>query len=354
MVEPTHSEGYCFMSENERAFRSDLLLASRQGTWWEVVTDPRYTHENSIRAAVDLHNSGEIDFIHLYLNHLIEIADREFFIAMYFFCKVLPEIDGCPSEIINLVNKMTDLAAADAAANEPKGAFRDWCSRRQDRPGKALELIKSRPCSDLGVLSLVLQAGAKFDLRSYVREALEFTRAPCETRLSGVTALGRIDTSGDAELQAEAISALRNVHDSTDDDIVTANVVSASSHMYSRDASLLDRGVDCTIRKASSVSGPATQIALADVIQEHHADLPDDLLDIILGALVNAKPEHSRVLDGIDFALAKIDLVANENRVCTFLSSFLLSHGRALSIGAFRTLMGPTSRSCRLSRKTGL
>ena len=328
------------MSEHNIDFRAALFSASRQQTWWDVATDPTFLHEDSIRAAADLHNSGEIDFVHLYLDHPIETVDRKFLIAQHLFCKVLPLIDGSVSEVIKVVNKLTDLAVGDLAANDPKDAFRNWCSQREDRPRTALELIKSQPCRDFGVLSLVLEAGAKFDLRDYVREAVDFSQSACLTRLSAVTALGRIDLCGNVGLQADALRALKNAHESTEDDVVVANIVSASSSMYSRNRRLLCDGVDYILRKASRNPGPSTQCALADVIREHHARLPSHVLDTVFAALINFDLQHCRVLHMIDFALHEIDLNINQNRIISFLRQCLLHHKGALSIGSFTALVG--------------
>ena len=327
------------MSEHGTDLRAALLAAIPKNAWWDVVTDPRYCNDDSAKEVAGLHNAGEIDFIRLYSEQTIKAADPEFFFAQHLFCKVLPLIHGCLSQIVDLVNSLTDIGAGDLAANNPKAAFRDWCSKNEERPRDALQLIKARPCSDLGVLSLVLEAGAKFDLRSYVVEALEFTRTSCETRLSAVTALGRIDTSVDQALQLDALHALRRAHDSTDDDIVVANIVGAVSRMYSRDASLIDHCVGYIISKASVNPGPATQLALAGVVRQHHAQLPGVLLDTILMALVNVSPEHDRIVSMIDVALSEIDLAANENRIISFLRSCLVRHEGALSIAVFKLLL---------------
>ena len=323
------------MSEQHADFADALLSKSPHGSWWDPVVDTKLDQQEAIGVAADLHNSGKIDFIRLFLERPIEQSDRRYLRARSFFCRLLPLIHGSVPDVVATVDKLIELGARDIGESRPRQALFEWCCNSAQGPREALEFIRTHRCDGLSLLSTVLEAGANFDRSAYVREAIEIMMLPSEIRFAAIHAVGRIDVSDNKELQDRVLNALIDTYTSSDDDLVIASIIDALFSMCFRDVDLWGRGKNLIIREASRHGGPAAHQAIVVGLLKHHAELPGDVLDAALGALVHVDPQQERALQTIDYLLADVDLVANEDRILSVVRNLLLSHGGALKLDSF-------------------
>lgn len=329
-------------SKTYDTIRDEVLSACKAGRILNSLCNHTWSpgngdYELALKAAADIHNAGEFDILQLFAGPEIEaIEGHTFFTVQRFFCDLLPLIDATVSDVIKCANRLVQQAGSDGAANIPYGSFREWCARRADRPREALAMIKENPDEELGVLSFVLEAGAKYDQEAYVNEAIAFVgSARDHERLQAITALGRIDLSGNERLRTAVLDTLETVFASHKNDTDVANAVYSLLEIFARQPNVLSERVEHLLQGASKKPGPLTLHAFAHTLGQHCKYLTEKMFDSLLEASLDVNPEHAGTIDEIDSALAQIDLATHRERIAGFLEKFLLKQAGAVSVRAF-------------------
>lgn len=333
-------------SKTYDTIRDEVLSACKAGGFLNSLCNHTWSprngdHKLAVKAAADIHNAGEFDILQLFAGPEIEaIEGHTFFTVQQFFCKILPLIDAEVSDVIKCVNRLVQQAGHDGAASMPYGSFREWCACRADRPREALAMIKENPDEELGVLSFVLEAGAKYDQEAYVNEAIAFVgSARDHERRQAITALGRIDLSGNERLRTAVLDALDTVFASHKNDNDVSNAIYSLLDIFAREPDILSERVEHLLQEACKKSGPLTLHAFAHTLWQHCKLLTENTFDSLLEALLDVDPEHAGTIDEIDLALAQIDLAIHRERMAGFLEKFLLKKAGAVNVRAFDSLI---------------
>ena len=173
---------------------------------------------------IKLHNSGSIDLLALVEgDSLQQLSDGNFFMASYFLCRLLPELDETPERMMRCIDGLVIRGGQDLAANEPNAAFRTWCERA---PLRAKEVIAAaNEGHELACQYLSFALEAIEDLVETRRIAFEY-EGVC--RQSALAALGRIKHL-DSESCAQTFAILNKVLDRGIEDSVKASEIGRAS-----------------------------------------------------------------------------------------------------------------------------
>jgi len=213
------------------------------------------------------------------------------------------------------------------ASNQPNGAFRLWCERNPSERSKLLDSAEAGDGLAREFLTFALQAA------NDPARAINFIKkCPDDRRLSGMTALGRMNYDGAADA-GKALHVLEGYVDKSNDDHDRTNALASSF-------SILHKHYDPTaaerlIQLAVVEPGPSLLYAIADVIWQHGKRLDAKAIVPALTALLAIGPQHTGTLRAIDSALRGLLDKAHVGLVLDYLTDRL--HKSDLTISNFES-----------------
>ena len=308
---PTPFDREIIITEAEQAFCNGAFLG------W-LSEKPIYggDQENEVflKVLVELHNTKAIDLLNpINTDQLRDISREDFWQLQHLYCSLIPELEARADHLMDAVERLVDKAGNDLAANRPNSAFRDWLILRPKETKRLLERAQKNPEGKLRLLTFILEAGAMLNLSEYQAAATGFLDSQhLENRLSGVTALGRIDSSTNEECHSKSLLALRAHAETANSDHEFAQTVGVLLDVYARYPGVDEDRVIGTIQSASKRPTPDLHFLLARSLGYNHDKFSNDLQKTIIDTLRFADLSMNGVIDQIDFAFSRC--LNKENR----------------------------------------
>lgn len=274
----------------------------------------RSDFDQAMAACVEAHNEHMIDLLALVETPAFQaLTPTDFFVVQNFFRRAIPRLDAPIDQMMRCVILMVTRGGTDMAANEPNGAFREWCKAEPTRPKQIIELARSKDPAALKLLTFALEAANAID------EAREFAQAGSgEGRLGAILALGRIHHLDGASI-AKTLSTLSASMDVDDDDILRATILDAVFSLHALANRPVGEAATDLIQRTLTSAGDTTKYAAARNLWLHAKLLNSRLVALLLGAFPPINPEHKgtvRDLDtglealmGTEWYLSAVDLV---------------------------------------------
>lgn len=249
----------------------------------------------------ELHNAGTVDFLRLVESNAVQdLEGTDFFVAMNFFCRILPELGATTARMMACVEALVSRAGDDLAANQPNAAFRDWCTKD---PRRAHEVIAAaRGGDDLASqhLTFALEALKAITLARQI--ALTHDGA---CRHSAITALGRIEDDDPAS-RVETFAAFRAVLDAGADDSLRAGILHATARILDRSGDAPSPEAIVLVRLLVEDPGEFTVHQCAHVLWACRRALQPDIVDCLLEALAGLNPANKGTVDELDLGLQSL------------------------------------------------
>lgn len=288
--------------------------------------------EAIVRCA-QLHNSGQLDLLRLVEDGTLQaLPGPSFFMAMHFFCKVLPELKATPARVMAVVDALVQHGGDDLAANQPNAAFREWCSKD---PSRSHEVIAASDAGDpMAMRHLTFALEGAGDVTGARRIALMFEG---ERALSAVTALGRI-VDLDLASVTETIETLAQVLDRDGTDLVRSNVLYAFMSVLSRDAALWGPLSTALLERLLEGAGELTLHQGARVLWAHPKALRPEIVVAITAALRGVNPANRGTIEELDLGVRALLETGYEEEALQ-LVTHLASSNQGLELSAFSSFM---------------
>jgi hypothetical protein len=278
---------------------------------------------------VDLHNRGEIDFLSLLdAPSFGAIASHSFFNGQHVFCDVIPKLKASTGNMMRAVDLLVRKGGEDLAANQPNGAFRQWCQNDLNRAKEVIASAKSdnRPAATF--LSFALEAGAYFD------EAKDFvTRYTGQRRLSAIAAISRMKLqTGQVE---EALAIFLASLNGDVDDLLFANVLYSSFEVSSKHDIANCPTLRTIVVRVSDCPGPQVHYVCSQILWAYSKFLSADLFSFLAGALASLDPSHKATVRQIDSGLRNLLDTPLALDCIELLRSLLVRHSDSLELSEF-------------------
>lgn len=332
--------------ENAAELASVIELAAKAGTLLSDIAAERLIAKNGgleafAKVLAKAHIDGRIDLIRVF-----EVEDVEalpsfgFFDVQMAFCTALPLIDSTVDRVAPVVLRLVRKGGADLAANQPNAAFLAWCRQSAGRAEAALQLVESNMDAETGILSFALQAGADHDLLRSVETARKMADDHrVHVRLAAISALGRMDLSGQPDVQAATIEQLLLIVGNSGDDAGRANAL--QSIIQSLGKSQLDVPAlgQRAFLAASTQPGPLTRYVLADALWPRKLWITPPARTIIWKALASLRPEERGIIDLLDLALSEADFETERTLAFEFLSAVVGRSSDPIPLSSFDSFL---------------
>lgn len=277
-------------------------------------TDTRVVEERCIA----LHNAGTIDLLTLVEgNALQELPGTDFFMAAYFFCRLLPSLDATPDRMMRCVTELVTRGGEDGAANEPNAAFRKWCA---SVPQRASEIIAAaHKGSELAGHHLSFALEALSDLTEARCIALEYED---DRRQAAITALGRIEHSN-SESCVDTIAVFNALLDSGISDAVRASVLYAAMAILARGRDISLVNADALISRLVMSPGKFTIHQCARVLWAYREALTQDIVTFLLDALGHLESTNKGTVEELDIGLQVLLELGYDDEAVSFVTKLL-------------------------------
>jgi hypothetical protein len=282
--------------------KQGILDRYRSGALLDAIFDnfgSAFQEEAVISKCVEMHNLGEINLLALIEAPTFDSIDvQRFFAGQNFYCKVIPRLDATPHDMMTCVKALAEKGGQDLAANWPNG-FTEWCSADLSR---ATAIIESSDADDplaREFLSFALTAGNAVQHAIRIADAYRDDR-----RVRAITALGRMNYTGDLDSARIALDALKRAIDDQVDDILYANTLSSALGIADKAGPVaLDTAAEI-VKAVCATPGPQTQYCCACVISMNRSAINTTMLSYLFGALASTPPELKGTLKALDTGCA--------------------------------------------------
>jgi hypothetical protein len=279
---------------------------------------------------ITLHNSGNIDLLALVEERALqELPGTDFFMASYFFCRLLPELDARPERMMRCVDGLVTRGGQDGAANQPNAAFRKWCA---SVPWRAHEVIAAaREGQELAVQHLAFALEAIKDLSGARRMAIEYEDIRCQ---AAIAALGRIEhlNSEDCRETFTIFHALldRNVGDATKASVLhaTMEILTHGHHISSADANSL-------VSRLVIEPGPFTIHQCAHALWSCRQALTQEIVSFLMNALGHLDSANKGTVEELDLGLQMLLEVGYHESAVSLVTMLLSRPHDELDLEAF-------------------
>lgn len=307
-MEPTSAALVNFFERGEFANQ----MAHRFGI--EGRTDTREVEERCIA----LHNAGTIDLLTLVeCNALQELPGTHFFMASYFFCRLLPELNSTPDRMMCCVDALVTRGGQDGAANEPNAAFRKWCERV---PQRAHEIIAAaHEGNKLACHHLSFALEAISDLTGARRSALEYED---DRRQAAIAALGRIEHSN-SESCAETFTIFNALLDKGINDAIRASVLNAVMAILTRGPEISPEDASSLISQLVVNPGKFTIHQCARALWACREALTQDIVTVLLDALGHLESANKGTIEELDLGLQVLVELGYDEAAVSFVTKLL-------------------------------
>ena len=287
-----------FEAELKKSYAEDSMLNFLLST----VNQLRSIGQDELarETVVELHNNGEIDALDTNQWATFETeGNLSFFQFQHFFNEILPKLSASYQNVMFVVKKLVQIGGADMAANEPNVAFVEWCRQDENRAISIIEDARQGNQLALDHLTFALMSG------NYFEEAKGFLECKHpEARISGATSLGRMSLSTSQEVEANAV--IINALKQCDDPDFAANLYAAAFAIAEKS----DNADMPTLKTVAELSArhnsPNLQFQAARYLKNFAKTLDQDSIEAMMKLLKEIDPEHSRIIDTLDFALPEL------------------------------------------------
>ena len=222
----------------------------------------------------------------------------------------------------------------DLIVSQPNGAFRAWCAVDLERAREVIFLARNDDPLAKEFSTFALEAG------HFVEEARRFVEEYSdERRLSGITALGRMNYSS-IQSATNALSTLLNALNSTNDDPLIANILISAFAIKEKQPDLGFVELVEIAKIACGKLGPAVHNASARVLTLHAKIFTPEILSLLLDCLISLDVSHKATIQLLDIGLSQILNGPFGDQAIEFVAVFLSSKQGNLSLEEFQSFGG--------------
>lgn len=320
-----------------------LIKASNDGNFLEVVCQSYFDQDDDRKSVGQqlafLHNEGKIDVISEFKQLKNDAANTNFFSTRHVLDDALPELNSPVFAVMDCVKHLVAEAGNDMTAGWLFGPFIKFCEADPNRPIEVLQIAESSGSEWLDFISPAIISGSNLRLSKYAGRAIELSgHESIEINIRAVFAIGRINYRNDTSLLANTLCALEKIIQSEYDDRLFGTVLRSAFALYLADNNMESKVV-ALIQTALIQRGDFALHAASELFIFEKDKIPPLVLDVLLEALKDTKPQNKGSLDNIDHGLQHLVKTNQEDKAISFLEHLLVHNRDELSIEVFDSLI---------------
>lgn len=285
-----------------------------------------------------MHNAGTFDLLQLIEGGAIQkLNGHEFFMAVDFICKILPELESTPAQMMACVEALVTRGGEDMAANQPNSAFRTWCAKDSNRAREIIAVARAGDNLASRYLTFALEAVNE------IAEARQIALAyDDERRLSAITALGRI-TDNDPVSRANTIATFSELLDRDKADILRGNLLHATAAILAQNSEGATPGAVILIKRLVENAGEFTLHQAAHILWAYRKALNPDIISSLLETLKNLNPANKGTVNELDLSLNTLLEIGHDEAAIAYVTKLLSQPDNSFELENFdsftRTLL---------------
>ncbi|AZC95177.1 hypothetical protein C4K28_2449 [Pseudomonas chlororaphis subsp. piscium] len=247
---------------------------------------------------IALHNAGTIDLLTLVEGGDLQgLQGTDFFMASYFFCRLLPELDATLDRMMYCVDSLVTRGGQDGAANEPNAAFREWCVRVPQRANDVIAAAHEGHELAGQFLSFALEAIS--DLIEARRIAVEYEGV---RRQAAIAALGRIEHPN-LKACSETFAVFNVLLDNGVGDSIRASMLHATMQILVSGVDVSSADANALISRLVISPGKFTIHQCARALWSCRQALTQDIVSFLLEALSHLDSANKGTVEELDLGL---------------------------------------------------
>lgn len=269
------------------------------GRRWLDDSDP------TIAMLSDLHNSGEIDLLGVVTRESIQAFQGQvFWGGQQVYRALISRLQARAEALLNVVQILIEAAGQDMAASMPVEEFSKWCGSEPSRPMELLDLVDRKVPHADRFLTIAIKQGVAVDRRYFLDRAYGFLASGSETeKQAAINALGQIPCQDDKEWN-QLVAAFSDLVRA--DDAIRSPLITAVARRL-KDASPGRRDeLTGLVVAAMEQYGDYSLDTAARTIAFDLEHLPEELIDVLLNALLAIKASNKGTVKMLDLALMKL------------------------------------------------
>lgn len=324
----------------DEANRKEILIsASKSGDFLNAAYEsylaaPDEREDLPLEIAA-LHNDGHINVVAEFSKlEKKQEGGPNFFMTRRIFEKALPYINAPLRDIMHCVLHLRKAAGQNTVAGIIFDGYIAHCEKDPARPLEAMTLIESEHQHFADLFPATVIAGSRTNNPHFLAEVLRLSQHSAKVlRQRAVLSLSCLEWSKGASVPEEALVGLEKSVTENDDEIL-ASVIKSAFKFYQQDETT-EAQVTALIDNALSKGDEYALHAGSEILGSETREIPEPLLDVILGHLKRVKPMNKGTLDNIDLGIATLLKAALPEKALRFLEEFLLLHTGKLTIEVF-------------------
>lgn len=296
----------------------------------------------------DLHNSGFFDLFQIVESGAVRgLDENDFYMARYFFCQILPELDATPKRMMNCVDTLVTLESEEMADNQPNVAFRIWCTKDSRRAQEIISAAHQKDEIAIRYLTVALESSHDFHESRQIAIMYDDVR-----RINAINALGRM-ADNDPASRSATFNVFSTLVESGSDDKLRATILNASAAILSRSTDVDSLDQIGFFQRIVKDAGELTIHQAAHVLWAFRKNIHFDVVACLLLALEKLNPENKRTVNELDHGLIALLENGYDEAAISYITRQLSSSDGRLQLKDFvsfsRALIsGPPERLSRV------
>jgi hypothetical protein len=278
----------------------------------------------------ELHNTGAIDLLRLVESEAIQgLNDNDFFKAMHFFCKILPELEATPARMMACIHALVTRGGENLAANQPSSALRAWCAKDPRRAYNVITAARGGDELASHNLTYALEAINAISEARQIAISYDDTR-----RLSAITALGRIEDDNQDSC-AETLAAFSVLLDSGVEDNLRASMLHATAAILARSNDAHSSEAASLVSRLVEETGEHTLHQAAHMLWAYRKALQPEIVNSLLQALLRLNPANKGTVKQLDFGLQVLLELGYDEAAIEYITELLSRPNESLALNEF-------------------
>lgn len=292
----------------------------------------------------ELHNTGIIDLLRLIECGAFQgLSGADFFIATDFFCRILPELDARPTQMMVCVDALVIHGGEDMVATKPNAAFRTWCKKDLRRAREIIDAAQAD--DDLAIRHLTFALEAIHGITDARQIALLYNDS---RRLSAITALGRMKDD-DPESRLKTFITFNNLLETGADDNQRANMLGATAAILAHDPHTHLPVVESLIIRLVEDPSEFTLHQSAHILWVYCKAMQQEIIAALLKALTEVNPSNKGTLRELDYGLQSLMELGYDDEAIGYVTQLLSRQDNDLELEEFKSftntlISGPSER----------
>ncbi|OKY25037.1 hypothetical protein [Thalassotalea sp. PP2-459] len=258
------------------------------------------------RALSELHNSKDINLISLIGNIDRSSCEQDFFALLHVFEGAIPLLEDNTENILNCLTNLTIQAGRDLAVGGVYRAFQDYCSLSLSRARESILIILNQHKLDpyAPFLSNAILAYPKDNLVEAIQTAEKLIAHENEfVRRQGYFSLSMLDVE---EVQASIIWKLFSISANNEEDNDCCASLLRAVLRFGEKFPHYWQEVEGLLTTINNTNSPEAQYTISDILAFQQAEIPENILLLLIQNLTNISPEHKGIVDKVDHVLVKL------------------------------------------------